>query len=469
MKSNRAPSPAVVPIKRCAVYTRKSSEEGLEQAYNSLEAQHDAGLAFVASQRHEGWIASDDGYDDGGHSGGTLDRPGLRRLLTDIEAGRVDIVVVYKIDRLTRSLTDFAQLVDIFDRHGVSFVSVTQQFNTTTSMGRLTLNILLSFAQFEREVAGERIRDKIAASKAKGWWMGGVPPLGYDVADRHLVINPREADLVRDIFRRYAEHGSAARLSRELAIEGHTTKDWITQDGRHRRGRLIDQHALFKLLRNRVYLGEIAHKGVCYPGRHPAIVTEAAWDAAHAFIDRRSQGPRERHSERPALLAGLLFAADGQRMLPTSTRKRNGRLYRYYVPYRRKRGGEDPARAAARADSELLPAAEIEQAVLEQIHRTLQSPEMLVATWNACRQHPERGELDEPQTVVAMRRLGTVWEALFPQEQQRIARLLIERVQLHEGGLDIVWHPQGWQGVVDERTAQPLLDELRDARATVAA
>ena len=240
MRANRTmatPSPTIVPKKRCAIYTRKSTDEGLDQEYNSLEAQRDAGLAFVASQRHEGWVAVGDGYDDGGYSGGNLDRPGLKRLMADIEAGEVDIVVVYKIDRLTRALSDFAKLVDVFDRNGVSFVSVTQQFNTTTSMGRLTLNILLSFAQFEREVTGERIRDKIAASKAKGMWMGGMPPLGYDVVERKLVVNAAEAELVRGIFCRYAEHGSAAQLVRELAIEGQTTKSWVTQGGLHRPGR----------------------------------------------------------------------------------------------------------------------------------------------------------------------------------------------------------------------------------------
>lgn len=234
------PATSVVVKKRCAVYTRKSTDEGLDQEYNSLEAQRDAGLSFIASQRHEGWVAVGNGYDDGGFSGGNLDRPGLKRLMADIEAKRVDIVVVYKIDRLTRSLADFAKLVEVFDRNGVSFVSVTQQFNTTTSMGRLTLNILLSFAQFEREVTGERIRDKISASKAKGMWMGGMPPLGYDVVERKLVVNAPEAALVQDIFRRYAEHGSAARLVRELAIEGHTTKSWTTQGGLHRPGRPID-------------------------------------------------------------------------------------------------------------------------------------------------------------------------------------------------------------------------------------
>ena len=224
MKAPATRTPALTPKKRCAIYTRKSTDEGLDQEYNSLEAQRDSALAFIDSQRHEGWIALDDGYDDGGFSGGNANRPSLKRLLVDVEEGRVDVVVVYKIDRLSRSLSDFAKIVDLFDANGVTFVSVTQQFNTTTSMGRLTLNILLSFAQFEREVTGERIRDKIAASKARGMWMGGTPPLGYDVIDRKLVVNASEAALVRDIFARYAETGSAAQLVRELQIEGHTTK-----------------------------------------------------------------------------------------------------------------------------------------------------------------------------------------------------------------------------------------------------
>ncbi len=289
-----APSrqPSTTPKRRCAVYTRKSTDEGLEQEYNSLEAQRDAALAFIASQKHEGWISADDGYDDGGFSGGNMNRPALKRLLADIEEGRVDVVVVYKIDRLSRSLADFARIVDLFDAHGVTFVSVTQQFNTTTSMGRLTLNILLSFAQFEREVTGERIRDKLAASKAKGMWMGGVPPLGYDIKDKKLVINEAEAALVREIFARYAEHGSAAQLARELQIEGRTTKSWVTQSGRYRTGRVIDQQHLFKMLRNRLYLGEISNHGVSYPGQHEAIVTPALWAAVHARIEVRKKAVR---------------------------------------------------------------------------------------------------------------------------------------------------------------------------------
>ena len=416
MKSHRnmPAAPVLAPRKRCAIYTRKSTDEGLDQEYNSLEAQRDAGLAFVLSQRSEGWTAVQDGYDDGGYSGGNLDRPALKRLMADIEDGRIDIVVVYKIDRLTRSLPDFAKLVEVFDRNGVSFVSVTQQFNTTNSMGRLTLNILLSFAQFEREVTGERIRDKIAASKAKGMWMGGVPPLGYDVVERKLIVNEREAALVRDIFRRYGEHGSAARLVRELDIEGHTTKAWVTQTGRERSGRTIDQQYLFTMLRNRIYLGEISHNEQWYPGQHEAIVAPALWDAVYAFIERRKQAPREHAAKHPALLAGLLFAPDGQRMLHSFVKKKNGRQYRYYVPYLHKRRNAGASLSPGASDVGHLPAAEIENAVLAQIHAALSAPQMLIAVWRACQQHPAGSTLDEAQVVVAMQRIGDVWAQLFP-------------------------------------------------------
>lgn len=466
---NIAPMPATVtPKKRCAVYTRKSSDEGLDQEYNSLEAQRDAGLAYIASQRHEGWIAVNDGYDDGGYSGGNLDRPSLQRLLADIEAGTIDIVVVYKIDRLTRSLPDFARLVDVFDRCGVSFVAVTQQFNTTTSMGRLTLNILLSFAQFEREVTGERIRDKFAASKARGMWMGGMPPLGYDVVDRRLVVNEPEAMLVRDIFRRYGEHGSAARLVREFAIEGRTTKAWVTQDGRHRTGRPIDQQFIFHVLRSRVYLGEIHHKGQYFAGQHEPIVPQELWNAAHAFIERRQQGPRERRTKHSALLAGLLFAPDGQRMLHTFVRKKSGRIYRYYVPYLHKRRHAGATLAPEIPGTGHLPAAEIEQAVLVQIHAALSAPEVLIGAWRSCQRHPAGAALDEPQVVVAMQRIGAVWEQLFPAEQQRLARLLIERVQLHAQGLDIHWREDGWLGLGQDISAHPLVEESRPDAMEVA-
>jgi site-specific DNA recombinase len=257
---------------RCAVYTRKSTEEGLEMEFNSLDAQREACEAYVASQRAEGWLLVSDRYDDGGFSGGTLERPALKQLLGDIEAGRIDVVVVYKIDRLSRSLMDFSRLVEVFDRQSVTFVSVNQSFNTTTSMGRLTLNVLLSFAQFEREVIGERIRDKFAASRRKGMWMGGWAPLGYDVRDRKLIVNERDAKLVQSIFQRFLKTGSATVLARQL----------IQEDVRNKYGKLVDKGILYKLLNNPVYIGEAVHKGVSYPGEHTAIIDRKVWDRVQA-------------------------------------------------------------------------------------------------------------------------------------------------------------------------------------------
>src|SRR3954451_10572303 len=265
-------------VRHCAVYTRKSSEEGLEQDFNSLHAQREACEAFIRSQRGEGWRLIETAYDDGGLSGGTLERPALQHLLADIAQHRVDTVVVYKVDRLTRSLMDFARLVELFDRYGVTFVAVTQQFNTTTSMGRLTLNILLSFAQFEREVIGERVRDKIAASKKKGMWMGGVAPLGYEVSDRKLVILPDEAETVRLIFARYLELGSVRLLKQDLGRQGARSKERMYRDGTRVGGQPFSRGALYALLSNPIYVGEIAHKGARYPGQHEAILDRATWD-----------------------------------------------------------------------------------------------------------------------------------------------------------------------------------------------
>ena len=292
---------------RCAIYTRKSSEEGLEQDFNSLHAQREASEAYIASQKHEGWIALPTSYDDGGFSGGTIERPGLQRLLQDIENGEIDVIVVYKVDRLTRALSDFAKIVEIFDRQEVSFVSVTQQFNTTTSMGRLTLNVLLSFAQFEREVTGERIRDKIAASKRKGMWMGGNPPLGYDVADRKLVVNEAEAETVRHIFRLYCRSKSVRELRHRLEAEGITSKRRVMRDGSVAGGKPINRGALYHLLRNRIYLGETVHRdksgwSPCWPPLvprrdHHGVVTTpspASDPEARAWGGVRRQDERHR-------------------------------------------------------------------------------------------------------------------------------------------------------------------------------
>jgi DNA invertase Pin-like site-specific DNA recombinase len=316
---------------RCAVYTRKSSEEGLEQGFNSLHAQREACEAYIKSQSGEGWTLVRTAYDDGGFSGGNLDRPALRRLLADVERGLVDTVVVYKVDRLTRSLADFAKIVEVLDRAGCAFVSITQAFNTTTSMGRLTLNVLLSFAQFEREVTGERIRDKIAQSKARGLWMGGRLPLGYDGGDHVLVVNPPEADTVRMIFRRYLELGSVRNLMGELHDEGVRSKVWTTRKGRVLGGEFFTRGALYHLLQNRHYRGEIVHKDQAFPGQHPAIVDQATFDAVQLQLAENRVERRRRSEARDVTLRGLIFDADGAPYTPTFSRGRAGRTYRYYL------------------------------------------------------------------------------------------------------------------------------------------
>ncbi len=322
---------------RCVVYTRKSSEEGLEQAFNSLDAQREAGLAYIASQKHEGWVLVPTQYDDGGYSGGSTDRPALQQLLADIHAGKVDVIVVYKVDRLSRSLGDFAQMMTLFDKHQVSFVSVTQQFNTTSSMGRLTLNILLSFAQFEREVTGERIRDKFAASKKKGMWMGGNPPLGYNVCDRQLVVVPEEAALVRRIFQLYLETHSLLRMMQILREEGHTQKRWQTAEGNWRGGGKFTIKSLNKILRNVRYQGRVPHGKENYPGQHDAIVEDTLWNAVHDTIRHQQSGERQRwHCE--FLLRGKMKTHEGYHITSSTARKSkivgkqaSTQRFRYYV------------------------------------------------------------------------------------------------------------------------------------------
>jgi len=315
---------------RCAIYTRKSSEEGLEQDFNSLQAQREACEAYIKSQKHEGWQLVKTRYDDGGFSGGNMNRPALVQLMKDIEAGKVDVIVVYKVDRLSRSLHDFARMVEVFDRQGVSFVSVTQQFNTTTSMGRLTLNVLLSFAQFEREVTGERIRDKIAASKKKGMWMGGVVPLGYDVKDRKLVVNADEAMVVRHIFKRYLELGNVRLMRDELERQGVVGK--VRRSGSRPGGAVYSRGALYHLLSNRIYIGQIQFKGVCHAGQHEAIIAQDLWEQVQdSLADNRTGIIRNKRRTGLSLLAGKLFdGVTGEALILTHTSKK-GRRYRYYV------------------------------------------------------------------------------------------------------------------------------------------
>ncbi|MCA3559892.1 MAG: recombinase family protein [Aestuariivirga sp.] len=419
---------------RCAIYTRKSSEEGLDMEFNSLEAQREACEAYVASQKAEGWVAIRDRYDDGGFSGGTLERPALKRLIADIEAGLIDVIVVYKIDRLSRSLMDFAKLVEVFDRNNVTFVSVTQSFNTTTSMGRLTLNILLSFAQFEREVIGERIRDKFAASRKRGMWMGGFVPMGYDVKDRKLVVNEAEAVTVRMIFERFAALGSASTLARALQAE----------DVRNKRGKRIDKGFIYKLINSRVYLGEAVHKGTSYPGEHDAIITQELWDRVHAIL---KESPRERRAKNrnssEALLKGIIFTDTGAAMTPTYTRK-GERLYHYYtsmdlIRNRDARGGDGPMRLAA---------AMVDGAVITEMRRIIGAPEIAARVIES--QRRDGGPMDERAIVAALQRFNDLWDALYPAEQTRIVRLLVDRVTVGPSGMAVDLRNNGIATLVRE-------------------
>jgi DNA invertase Pin-like site-specific DNA recombinase len=427
-------APANKPVTRklrCAVYTRKSSEEGLDMEFNSLDAQREACEAYVASQRPEGWILVPDRYDDGGISGATLERPALKRLLRDIEAGLVDVVVVYKIDRLSRSLMDFSKLVDVFDANNVTFVSVTQSFSTTTSMGRLTLNILLSFAQFEREVIGERIRDKFAASRRKGMWMGGYVPLGYRLENRKLLVQESEATTIRMIFERFLAIGSATALARTLHEEGVTMRN----------GRRIDKGYLYKLLNNRIYVGDAVHKGTAYPGEHQAIISRERWDKVHSIL---AESPRKRAAQSrrqtPALLKGIIFGPTGSAMSPTHTRK-GGRLYRYYVSQTVLKQGRDACPIGR------LPAAEIETAVIDQLRHLLRTPEIIVATWKAVR---EQAGITEGEVREALLELDPLWDELFPAEQARIVQLLVERVEVGVDGISIALRTDGLASVVQD-------------------
>jgi DNA invertase Pin-like site-specific DNA recombinase len=373
-----------------------------------------------------------DRYDDGGFSGGTLDRPALRRLLSDIEAGLVDTVVVYKIDRLSRSLMDFAKLVEAFERNGVTFVSVTQSFSTTTSMGRLTLNILLSFAQFEREVIGERIRDKVAASRRKGIFMGGGVPFGYCVRNRKLIVNEVEAEVIRRIFARFAQCGSALTIVRELA------EDSIV----NRSGKPIDKGAIYNFLRNRTYVGDAVHKGDAFPGEHQGIIPRTLFDEIQSKLmeSARTRAGRSRRKT-AALLQGLIFGPTGRAMSPTHTRKR-GRLYRYYVSQTSLRHGAEKCPVGR------VPAGPIEAAVIDRMRQLLRQPEIIVATWKAARK--ALPDLSEFEVRDALGRLDPLWDELFPAEQARIVQLLVERIDVAEDGIDIRLRLKGLVGLSRE-------------------
>lgn len=421
---------------RCAIYTRKSSEDGLEQDFNSLDAQREACEAYILSQRHEGWVALPQMYDDGGISGGTMERPSLKRLLADIGAGKIDIVVVYKVDRLTRSLADFAKIVEIFDGQSTSFVSVTQAFNTTSSMGRLTLNVLLSFAQFEREVTGERIRDKIAASKKKGMWMGGLPPLGYDVQDRKLILNEAEAETVRLIFQRYATLKSVRRLQAELDRLRIVSKSRLRANGTAYGGQPIGRGALYAMLSNRIYRGEIVHKESAHPGLHDALVDEALWTAVQqTLVENRIQREHGSNADEPSLLAGLLFDAEGQRLTPTHTNKK-GTRYRYYVSQALitpRDALKSSIEGPRQRDGQRLPAANLERLIKDRLQQFLADPAEITAKLAKAGQTA----IDQSQLIDRAARRGSLL-AEAGDEPWRVSLLaIVQRIAIQEDRIEI--------------------------------
>ena len=465
---------------RCAIYCRKSSEEGLDQAYNSLDAQRDACAAYIRSQVSEGWVLTPEVYDDGGFSGGNLERPGFKRLMDKIEAGKIDVVVVYKVDRLTRSLTDFAKIVEVLDRKGASFVSVTQAFNTTTSMGRLTLNVLLSFAQFEREVTGERIRDKIAASKTLGMWMGGNVPFGYSPKGRTLEIVPDEAGTVRMIFERYLALGSVHQLAKDLATDKIVSKAWVTKAGKARGGLALNRGALFYLLRNRLYIGQIPHKDKVYPGQHRAIIdpdlfaaVQAKLDEAATILKREAKDKNAVLPHKGAPLTGLIFDTAANLMSPVSARRKGGATYRYYVSRVLQSGQPDRAGALARVPASLIEDLIVQRfKALSLINGAVQDPD-----WAEIRRHLDRIEvwpngLRLGLAAATVERLGgaAVFATQIGQDDRlvqdgELTCLIIALAFQKRGGVTQATSPNGDHAVLQPRSDAALSSALVRAEA----
>ena len=503
--------PTNTKVVRCAVYTRKSTEEGLEQEFNTLDAQREAGEAYIKSQMHEGWVCLPDRYDDGGFTGANMDRPALRRLIADIESGKVDCVVVYKVDRLSRSLLDFSRIMDAFDKHKVSFVSVTQAFNTASSMGRLVLNVLLSFAQFEREMISERTRDKMAAARRRGKWAGGMPVLGYNVENTKLVVDQAESRRVRDIFDLYLERQSLLDVAKELEARGWRTKRWTTKKGTQRGGRRFDKGSLYALLTNVVYVGKVRYKTEIHEGEHEPIIDPDVFAKVQTLLQRNGRsGGKAVRNKHNALLRGILHCgACNCGMSHSYSKKKGNRLYRYYVCQKAQKRGWQSCPAPS------IPAGEIEQFIINEIKAIGHDPEVVDATLKQARiqseeqaerlkleradlrdqlrdSHAELGrlaatlapgdsrladahdrigeaqrrltevenelatlnsdEIDEREVAAALADFDAVWECLTPREQIRIVELLIERVEYDgEGGnVSITFRPTGIKALAGE-------------------
>ena len=499
------------PTIRCAIYTRKSTEEGLEQEFNSLDAQRQAGEAFIESQRSEGWQCIGKRYDDGGYTGGNMDRPALTELMADVRSRRIDCVVVYKVDRLSRSLLDFAKLINAFDEHQVSFVSVTQHFNTTTSMGRLTLNILLSFAQFEREIIGERIRDKILATARQGKYFGGFPILGLDIVDRRFVVNQAEVPSVRHIFDLYLKLQSCRKVAEALNAEGITTKRYTGKSGKPRGGKPWEQKAVYSLLTNRKLIGQITHRGKSYPAEHEAIVSAEVFERAQGTLTANQTYTHKHQVRRFALLRRMIHCGHCGSLVQPGFARNHGREYRYYACAKKVRTGY------GKCPLPCVPAGEIETAVIDQLRALLRHGDVIARTYREVREasdappDPARqarlddlrkrheqtrrairavlnvgdgdeqgvmaeelkrlngelkaleraigemeaapapdGSLDLGRVTKALQAIDPVWDVLYPQEQQRIVSLLVEDITVSTGGIDIRFRTNGIEQVVEE-------------------
>lgn len=432
---------------RCAIYTRKSREEGLEQSFNSLDAQRLAAENYIASQIGEGWVLNPDFYDDGAYSGGNTDRPAFKQLLTDIEEKKVDCVVVYKADRLSRSLFDFAKILEFFDKHGVSFTSVTESFSTATASGRLMLGMIMSFAQYERELASERVRDKIDASKKLGMWMGGTIPLGYDSVDSKLQINEEEAKIVSSIFDLFIKNKSTLETARELVDFGFKTKSFTSKKGRFQIGKKFNKQHVRRILEHPIYAGMVVHRGVTYQGQHKEIVSKDKWDKANEILRANpSCGVDKsltRVTQTPVLKGVISCGCCRSKMVPTYTCKK-GKRYRYYLCVSKAVGNNDSCEIAR------ISANEIEKLVIRQVLITLKKPEFIASTIKAAAIHTS-----ETEVINYFKNVEKVWEELFPLEQTRIINLLIQSVELHPEGLKIRVFKDGIKTLANELLDEP--------------
>lgn len=429
---------------RCAIYTRKSHEEGLDQAFNSLDAQRLSAENYIASQAHEGWECIPTQYNDGGYSGGNLERPGLQKLLQDIKDGKIDCIVVYKIDRLTRSLLDFSKIIELLDDYKCSFVAVTQSFNTSNSMGRLMLNVLLSFAQYERELTSERIRDKFEASCKLGMWMGGIPPLGYDPKERKLEINKKESRLIKQIYKRFLETSSVTETARTMNKLGYKTKTWESEKGRLYIGKEFSKKAIRHIIQNPVYAGKITHKGNVYEGNHNPIIDTEIWEKAQSiFKTRDSQitNSTTRISAPPLLKGLLICGCCGASMTPSYCVKKSGIRYRYYTCSSKHRLTSEKCLIRT------ISAAEVEGLVTEQVLKLLSKPEVIAHAISA---NSTTGELQDLQVVNGLKDMHKIWEELFPAEQVRITHLLIKQVIITPEGIDIRIYSDGFNSLANE-------------------